>query len=206
MKNALLGVAALALAAGMASARPTYTIDFDTDAAGNVIAEGTTLSNQYAAWGVNFVPNVLSGGDWATNTDMTITSIDVGGGYQASYGNILHSFDGWLAEDGDANFGMYFDSAISDLTVRFTGEFDFLSEVALFDGQGNFITSSLATGDGTLSSVTFTGLSTAETAVVLPGWFLDWVGVVDISFTPVPAPAGFGLAAMAGLAAARRRR
>jgi MYXO-CTERM domain-containing protein len=205
MKNAMFGALALALAAGLASAA-THTIDFDTDAAGNAIAEGTTLSNQYAAWGVNFVPNVLSGGDWATNTDMTITSTDVGGGYVASYGNILHSFNGWLSEDGDPSFGMFFDTAISDLTVRFTGEFDFISEVALFDGNGDFITAALATGDGTLSSVTFSGLSTAEAAVVLPGWFLDWVGVVDITFTTVPAPASLGLVGLAGLTMARRRR
>lgn len=205
MKNAMFGALALALAAGLASAA-THTIDFDTDAAGNAIAEGSTLSNQYAAWGVNFFPNALTGGDWATNTDMTITSTDVGGGYVASYGNILHSFNGWLSEDGDANFAMLFDAPITDLTVRFTGDADFVSLVALFDTQGNLVAEALATGTGTLSSVTFTGLNNTDLAVVAPGWFLDWAGVVDITFTTVPAPASLGLVGMAGLAIARRRR
>ncbi len=32
----------------------TLTIDFDTDANGNSIAAGTQITNQYAAWGINF--------------------------------------------------------------------------------------------------------------------------------------------------------
>lgn len=206
MNKALISVVALAMAAGLASARPLYTIDFEKDALGNNLSELQTIDNEYAAWEVNFVPNVLTGGNWATNTDMRVTSTDVGGGYLASYGKILHTFSGWLAEDNDPNFGMFFDNPISDLTVRFTGEFDFISEVALYDAQGNFIQSALATGDGNLSSVTFTGLSNTEIAVVAPGWFGDWVGVVDITYTTVPAPSSLGLLGVAGLAAIRRRR
>jgi hypothetical protein len=202
----LAGIAALALAAGMASAT-TYTIDFEADALGNALAELQTIDNEYAAWGVNFVPNVLNPADgWATNTNMQVTSIDVGGGYQASYGKILHTFGGWLAEDGDPNFGMFFDQPISDLTVRFTGDFDFLSQVALYDGNGNFITSALATGTNALSSVTFTGLSNSEIAVVAPGWFLDWVGVVDVTYTFVPAPGAAAVLGFGALAMTRRRR
>ena len=48
MKSMILAVAAVAMAAGSAMAQ-TYTINFDKDAAGNTITEGTTISNQYAA-------------------------------------------------------------------------------------------------------------------------------------------------------------
>jgi MYXO-CTERM domain-containing protein len=202
----MFGALALALAAGLASAA-THTIDFDTDANGNAIASGSTLTNQYAAWGVSFMPNALDPvNGWATNTDMTITSTDTGGGYVASYGNILHSFGGWLSEDGDANFAMMFDTPITDITVRFTGDADFVSLVALFDTQGNLVAEALATGTGTLSSVTFSGLSNTDLAIVAPGYYFDWAGVVDITFTTVPAPASLGLVGLAGLTMARRRR
>lgn len=205
MKKNMFVALALASFAGMASAQ-TYTIDFEKDALGNNLSELQTIDNEYAAWGVNFVPNVLSGATWATNTDMRVSATDVGGGYLASYGKILHTFSGWLNEDNDPNFGMFFDAPISDITVRFTGEFDFLSEVALFDTNGNFLQSQVATGNANLSSVTFTGLSNTNIAVVAPGWFGDWVGVVDITYTLVPAPSSLGMLGLAGLVAGRRRR
>ena len=82
------------------------------------LAPGTILSTQYAALGVVFSANAFSGkngnstdADWATNTDMGIvasTGADVGGlgGPALVSGNILHSFSGWLAEDGDASFAV----------------------------------------------------------------------------------------------------
>ena len=200
-------VAVLALVAGSAAAQ-TYTIDFEKDAAGNNIANGATLSTQYAAWGATFVPNVLSGTTWATNTDMTITSTDVGSGYNAAYGRVLHSFNGWLAEDGDPNFAIFFSSAISSLTVRFIGDSTGVSEVAAFDANGNFQTSGIvgAGGASVIKSVTLSGLSTTQIGVILPGDFGDWAAVLDITYTLVPAPSSLALLGLGGLVAGRRRR
>ncbi|MDX2118120.1 MAG: PEP-CTERM sorting domain-containing protein [Planctomycetota bacterium] len=200
-------VAVLALVAGSAAAQ-TYTIDFENDAAGNAIANGATLSNQYAAWGATFVPNVLSGTTWATNTDMTITSTDVGGGYNPIYGKVLHSFNGWFAEDGDPNFAIFFSTAISSLSVSFIGDSTGVSEVAAFDGLGNYQTGGVvgAGGSSVLKTVTLTGLNATEIGVILPGDFGDWAAVVSITYTLVPAPSSLALLGLGGLVAGRRRR
>lgn len=204
MKNAFFGALALVATAGMATAAP-YVIDFDTDANGNAIADGTWIDNQYAAWGVTFVPNVLDpGAGWATNTDMTATSTDVGGGYDPSMGNVLHSFGGWLAEDGDANFQINFAQQISSISITFCGDFDGLSELGIFDGQGNFITGGTVGEFG--DTISFSGLSNASVGLVLPGWYFDWAAVVSIEFEYVPAPSALALMGFGGLVAVRRRR
>lgn len=206
--KSVFAVAMLALAAGSAAAQ-TYTIDFEQDALGNNLVEGQVIDNEYAAWGVSFVPNVLTGGNWATNTNMQVTSSpsNVGGGYQASYGRILHTFNGWLAEDGDPNFGLIFSQPISSITVRFTGDSTNVSEVAAFDAQGNFQTSAVVSG-GTqaLKSVTLSNLNNTSIGVILPGDFGDWVGIVDITYTFVPTPGSLALLGLAGIATGRRRR
>jgi hypothetical protein len=210
----LLTVAAVLALAGSASAQ-TFTINFDTDAAGNPIPEGATFANQYAAWGVTAVPNIFNPANgWATNTDMTITSTDTGGGYLASYGKILHAFGnvypGWLAEDGDPNFGLFFNQPIDSISVGFTGDSSGLSEVDAFDSQGNFITGAVVSGGNiNLKTVTLSGLAglgVTTISAISPGSFGDWVGVVSITFTYVPAPASLALLGMGGLVATRRRR
>lgn len=204
------GIAALALAAGLAQgAGPTFTIDFDKDSAGVNIPNGSTIANQYLGWGVKFTPNAYSGGTWATNTDMTATSTDVGGGYTAVHKQVLHSFGGWLNEDNDPSIRVDFASPIDSLSVTFIGDFDNLSEVDLFDGSGNFITFGLVSGSGSDKVVSFTGLSglgVVSIGAILPGWFGDWVGVDDIKFSYVPAPASVGLLGLGALVAGRRRR
>jgi len=209
MVRTISAVAAIALAAGSAAAQ-TYTIDFEKDALGNNLVEGQIIDNEYAAWGATFVPNVLDpAAGWATNTDMSVTSnpSNVGGGYQASYGRILHSFNGWLNEDGDPNFAIFFAQEISSITVRFTGDTSGLSEVAAFDVNGNFQTSAVVSGGtSALKSVTLSGLSATQIGVILPGDFGDWVGIVDITYTLVPAPSSLALLGLGGLVAGRRRR
>jgi len=207
MKNRIFGAIAAMAIAGGASAAP-YVIDFDTDANGNAIADGTWIDFQYAAWGVTFVPNVLDPNDgWASNTDMTATSTDVGGGYNPAMGNVLHSFDGWLAEDGDANFAMNFASAIQSISITFIGDTSGLSELGLFDSGGNFITGGVVSGgDVNGKTISFSGLSNAQIALVLPGEFFDWVAVERIEFEYVPAPSALALLGFGGLIATRRRR
>jgi uncharacterized protein (TIGR03382 family) len=138
---------------------------------------------------------------------VTSSPSNVGGGYQASYGRILHTFNGWLAEDGDPNFGLIFSQPISSITVRFTGDSTNVSEVAAFDAQGNFQTSAVVSG-GTqaLKSVTLSNLNNTSIGVILPGDFGDWVGIVDITYTFVPTPGSLALLGLAGIATGRRRR
>lgn len=78
------------LAAGQAC---STTLNFED------LAEGSTLSTQYAASGVTFIANAFSGpggpvAQWASNTDMTITAVDLGGlgGPSLVSTKLLHSY------------------------------------------------------------------------------------------------------------------
>jgi hypothetical protein len=211
MKTFALVSATTALLAGSAAAQ-THLITFDTDASGVAIPDLTTISNQYAGWGVTFTPNVYDpAAGWASNTDMTATKTDVGSGYTAGHANVLHSFGGWLNEDGDPDFAMTFTQPISALSIQFVGDTSGASEVDLFDAGGNFITSGLvgaadANGDKVVSFTGLDGLGVVQIGAVLPGAFLDWAGVDNIQFTYVPAPSSVALLGLGGFAMARRRR
>ncbi len=203
---------ALALAAGQASAT---TLTFED------LAEGTTLSNQYAAQGAIFSPNGFAGaggptGSWATNTDMTITTIDVGGLGTPTLvsGNMLHAFGsvypnaGWLSEDGDASFLITFTSPMNFISADFGGV-STPADVRLvaFNGATQLanVTSGVTTGQYTLS---FSAPSITS-VIITPGSFNDWVGVDNITFTAAAVPEVSTYAMMgAGLAllALRRRK
>ncbi|MDQ2779320.1 MAG: PEP-CTERM sorting domain-containing protein [Pseudomonadota bacterium] len=195
---------ALGLFLGAAQAG-AVTITFDE------LAEGTTLSNQYAAMGAVFSPNAFtgaggpSGQDWATNTDMTITSIDTGdvgglGTPSLVSGNVLHSFGGWLNEDGDGSFSIDFSTPVNSVSMDFAGVAT-PADVQLFAYNGATL---LGTVAGTVTTGQFT-LSFAAASItsvaVTPGSFDDWVGVDNVVFAPVPEPAsyllmGLGLATL----------
>ncbi len=214
MATKMMALAALLGLSSAAAAGP-FLIDFDTDALGNAIPEGTTISTQYQAWGAVFIPNILDpAGGWASNTDMTATAIDVGNGYLPAMGNVLHAvgnvYDGWLAEDGDPNFAIFFSDALASFSITFVGDSSGNSGIAGFDADGAFVFFEGVTGGNingktiTLDAATLQGVTTI--AAVLPGDFNDWVAVSEVSFSLVPTP---GTAAMAGLgllAASRRRR
>lgn len=190
-------------------------IDFET------LAVGDTLSNQYAAWGVTFSSSPYTGtdspnGGWATNTDMTIVA--VGGGDTGGLGSptlvsgkILHSFNGWLNEDGDGSFLMSFSSPISAISVDFAGIATPSSTgLDIYNTAGAYVTSVFAPGTGQ-RTLTYVGTDIGF-VVVTAGDYNDWVGVDNISFqvaAAVPEPESYGLLAL-GLGvlaiAARRRR
>jgi MYXO-CTERM domain-containing protein len=220
--SALLGAGLL-----LAAAASAQTINFDD------LAAGATLGTQYAAMGVLFSANAFSGtgssssgSDWATNTDMTIVSIDTGE-LGLDYGalgvpslvskNILHHFLNWQTlEDGDASFRIDLGKPASSVSVTFAGIGGMSSapDTRIFAFAGSTL---LGTVAGALPNdqvgqltLTFTGAGITRIAVA-PGSFDDWVGVDNIVITPavvIPEPEVWSLTllGLAAIASARRRR
>ena len=216
--STLAAAAALCLLSATASADPVR-ITFDADDPIGGLAEGDTLGNQYAAYGVTFAPNPFSGPggpvtNWATNTDMTIVSsegFNVGGVGSPPLvsGNVLHSYIGWAEENGDPSFAAYFSQGVSSFSADFAGVF-FPDSVVLYVYNGATLlgtaNSTVETGQFTLS---FSSATPITSVVINNGAFDDWVGVDNITFTTavsaVPEPStyamfglGLGLLGLAG--------
>ena len=189
-------------------------IDFEN------LAVGTILSNQYA--GVTFAANAFSGPGssssgkpWASNTDMTIVSSlaggDVGGLGTPSLvsGHVLHSFSGWLVEDGDPSFRISFASAINAFSATFAGV-STPADVRLFAYNGANLLGTVA-GSVTGQFVLSFAAASITSVVLAPGSFNDWVGVDNINYTAavvgVPEAETYALMALglAAIALARRR-
>ncbi|MBC7941112.1 MAG: PEP-CTERM sorting domain-containing protein [Chitinophagaceae bacterium] len=210
----LAAASGLLLAASQASA---VVITFED------LAPGAILSNQYAALGAIFSPNVFtgpgsstSGEEWASNTDMTIVSStgpDVGGlGTPVGVvsGNILRSFDGWLSEDGDPSFSISFSTPVSSVSAAFAGVTG-AADVRLFAYNGATLLGTVAGSSPGQFVLSFAATSITRVNIA-PGSFDDWVGVDNINFVPVPEPGTYGLMALglgvvgwARLRAARRQ-
>ncbi len=211
MNRFFFGVAAL-VAAGSTASATSYTINFDQDANGNAIANGSTASNQYAAWGVSFTPNAFAGGNWATNTGMTITSTDTGIGYDPSLGQILHAYNAdWLTEDGDPSFLMTFSTPIDSISMDVigdTGGLDGFQTVLVgFDITGTVQTGfAEASGIGGIENIGASFSADTYFVAVAHGEFFDWVGIDNIKFNTVPTPGAMAVLGLGGLVAGRRRR
>ncbi len=194
MQNALSRLLPAALLAAVLPAG-AGTIDFEN------LPAGATLSNQYAALGVTFTPNAFSGpgsstsGEfWASNTDMTIVSVDgpdVDSPLTPSLasGNILRSLSGWLLEDGDASFRVSFAAPVNFFSAVFVsvGPSEALvGDVTMwaYDGAALVGTVSADRSGQLLLSLQAPAITSV---VIRPGSYNDWVGVDDITFTPVAA-------------------
>jgi PEP-CTERM motif len=210
----LKNVSALAAGAVLAVQASAVTLTFDD------LAAGAVLSTQYSALGATFSPNFFSGpgsstsGEpWATNTDMTIvssTGADVGGlGTPALVsGSILHSFNNWFGENGDASFLISFSTPVTSVSATFAGV-STAADVTMWAFNGSTL---LGTVSGTQVGqfvLTLNGANITSVAV-RPGSFDDWVGVDNIVFAPIPEPGTYGMMALGlvgiGLLMRRRQR
>lgn len=203
----------LFLAAGNINAA-IITITFDAGDPIGGLAAGSTLSNQYSAFGVTFAPNAFAGaggptGDWGTNSDMTVVDsggTDIGGLGTPSLvsGNILRSFNGWLGENGDSSFFATFSTPIDSISADFAG-ISVTSSSRIFAYNGvNLLGTATAGGTGQ-RNLSLSGLGPITTVVFTPGDFNDWVGVDNITFNTigvaeVPEPSTFSYLAIAGVA------
>jgi hypothetical protein len=202
---------ALVLCATQASA---VTITFED------LAEGATLSNQYAGLGVVFSPNAFAGAntnstpeDWATNTGMTVTGSDLGalGTPALVSGKLLHSFGNWFAEDGDASILATFSSPINAISMDFAGIFTPGDVTMVIYNGAAVIGTVVAPACAPTCQVTLSFTAPSITRVAFtPGSFNDWVGVDNINFTvatAVPEVSTYAMIALGmGLLAFRRRR
>jgi hypothetical protein len=206
-------VLAAGLVLGLPAGAATYTIDFDD------LAAGTTLSNQYAAsTGATFAAGGAGtydsqsqgNGSWATNTDLTVvssTGSDTNnlGSPTLVGGNVLGSYDGWIAEDGDPVVTISFSSAISAFSADFAAV-EYGSDVAIYAYSGSTLVAT-ATGSGSGQFALSLGGNDITSVVITPGSYNDYVAVDNLSFTTaVPEPANIALLGigLAMLALARR--
>lgn len=203
----ILAALALATMAGTASAA-VYTMTFDTDAAGNAIAEGAMLSTQYSAWGVS-ASNVGAppfGSGWASNSSLQITATDIGGGVTAPIsGKLLHSFGGWLSENDDPFIRMAFSTGINSIAADFGGMSDYAASGIYAYNGATLVGQVNGTASGT-QHLSLSGVGTITNIIIVPGTFGDWVGVDNISFNTVPTPGAAALLGLGGLIVGRRRR
>lgn len=196
--------------AGAATPMTLITFDYGDPIGG--MAVGSTLSNQYVAWGVTFTPNGFSGTggptrDWAVNTTMDIGKgiTPVLGMPGLSQGNLLRTWDAWRTEAGDPSFTVNFSAPVSFFSADFAGV-GVSSPTRLFVYNGDVLLGSVqsaATGQITLSySAEF-----ITRVVVTPGSYDDYVGVDNIRFQQTaPEPGGVSLAGLGGLALVGMRR
>lgn len=200
------------LVAGAHASAASYTITFDD------LAAGTTLSNQYAAatgatfsaGGAKTYDSQSQGsGSWATNTDMTVVSAtgsdtnNLGTPTLAS-GNVLGSYSGWMAEDGDPAFTISFSTSVTAFSAD-VAAVEYGSDVGIYAYSGSTLVDSVFGAGSGQFELSLTGADITS-VVITPGSYGDYVAVDNVGFTTsVPEPANLALFGLGlGLIALRR--
>lgn len=210
MKTKSCAIIAASVLAPFANA-DIVTIDFDTDALGFVVPEGSTLGSQYASKGVIFNSGTTSSepaafiqnkplyrGQFSAKTDLTITRTETGGGVDhAAMGNVLRTYSGWGRETGDPVFEMLLTQPMGRVDVTFVGDSSGAS--AIFAYRQNILLGIVqpgATPVNIADVASFTDAGGIDKLVIVPGSYYDWTGVSEVKLMTVPAP---GAAASVGL-------
>lgn len=219
-------VAAVVLLGVVGAARAdVLTMNFDAGPGTSIINSGETLRNQYADWGITFSAGGLSGAsgegsqNWATNTSMIITNSDFGsrGVTAPPVTNMLHSYNGWLAEDGTPIFRMDIaGGAIGSIAADFVGmgstttyaNTSFRPFIQVYDAGNTLIGSASPEPQASTSYQTVMASfgGTAAYALIAPGSFADWVGIDNIVVNTVPTPGAMALFGMGMACMAKRKR
>ena len=195
-RQIFLAVAFLLAAHGAPNLAGAETISFDE------LAPGDVVFNQYQNLGVTFQANVFLGpsgsssrSEWATNSKILVVPVapvdpkklDFGelGSPALVTGNILHSFNDWLNEDGDPNWSITFAQPITSISVDFAGVTVFADTKLFIYTNGGLaeIVTALPTG-AKIGQLTLKSTVPRITRVVIAlGTYDDWVGVDNITFT-----------------------
>ena len=218
MRILLRSASLLALAATALSAQAVL-IDFES------VDVGATLSDQFAGQGVTFasgtggldVPNPVSTSPvFATKTDLTITTVEAANSVGLTgplgaplSGNVLGSFEGWLAEDGDPVFRLLFSTAISSISLDFgSNEFTFGGAgLFAYNAAGTLVaTKTTVDSGGVNQTVSLSGLVGVVTVAVVPGGYNDYIAVDNLNFQPVPEPSALAALALPVLGLLKRRK
>ncbi len=201
------------------------TMNFDAGPGTSVISSGETLANQYADWGITFVAGGATGPsgegaqNWATNTSMIITNSDYGsrGVTAPPVTNMLHSYNGWLSEDGTPIFRMDIaGGAIDSISADFVGvgststyaNTPFRPSIQVFDATNTLIGSASVVPEASTSYQTVTASfgGTAAYVLISPGSFADWVGIDNVVVNTVPTPGAMALFGAGMVCMMKRRR
>lgn len=219
-------VAAVVLLGVVGAARAdVLTMNFDAGPGTSIINSGETLRNQYADWGITFAAGGLTGpsGDgtqsWATNTSMIITNSDYSsrGLTAPPVTNMLHSYGGWLNEDGSPIFRMNIaGGAIGAISADFVGmgstttyaNTSFRPFIQVYDAGNTLIGSASPVPQASTSyqTVTASFTGTAAYALIAPGSFADWVGIDNVVVNTVPTPGAMALFGAGVVCVAKRKR
>lgn len=183
-------------------------INFETDANGGSLTSGAIVGTQFSSWGVVFTSGALSGIGWATNTTMELgNSADgtTGIGATSSMGNVLRSYPGFLAEDGDPSFRIDLPTGATGISLDFIGDHDGESRLMAFDSAGSLVDNQVVSDGFAQVKHLSVSASAIAYAIVLPGSYNDWVGVDNVAVTVVPEPTSLAALGLGGLCLLRKR-
>lgn len=207
--------AAIAAVVGglLAGAASAGVITFETDAAGNPLAPGTTIAEQYASLGVHFIGSAFDEpgnpfDNFASNSDMRLATAGGDVARDAVFpdggGNFLHTYSGFTQENGDNNFAILFDTPVTSVSMDIYDDIAGLTQMFAIEGDEILdATQSADTDDAPPQTLTVSAAQGFTVVGVILGSNIDWVAADNFAYVSVPEPT-LCLALFAGFA--RRRR